>query len=493
METNSTEQQGVATTEVVDTPAGQNINFSPIRAVIRPRTSKSEKVGVLGSLSVLGATIDSFNVYMENAPQLDIGRSLGTAEWAAAVDQAVNCADKGNMFKETVNRPGADWSQTISVEGDDIGPGRPRIAESAAGTLLTGDAALFKIQAELGLGVPFRQQMWHSGITLNFKPSGEDTLSELERRIAGDKNAFGRSTRGMGFGASDIYLRGPAINTALNHVYNSNYVTNDPLELMDILLITDIPGVLVGFLGAQYPSGYPLARPCVVDPSKCNHVTREQISFGNMYWCDRSRLTANQRMFFSKRDQNKKRTEAEVRAYQEEHAYNKAEVVQLSDNVSMILYVPSIASSLDSAYRWVDGIENATAEAFKHDLQSGERSAYLNRQAKATMMRSYAHWVKAFEFADGSRVEDRDTVDSILSSLSADDEIRVKFIEAVGKYIGAVTIAIAAVPSYVCPACNQAQVVENPVDRVLVPVDVVKTFFTLLGLVVTKVNERPLI
>ena len=104
-------------------------------------------------------------------------------------------------------------------------------------------------------------------------------------------------------------------------------------------------------------------------------------------------------------------------------------------------------------------------------------------------MRQYAHWIESVE-AGGSLIDDIESIEQIVDTMSSVDEIRVKYFNEVIKYIDDSTMALIAVPTYECPKCTEAQ--PAPIARFphLLPIDVMSSFFTLLVQKLQKIHSR---
>lgn len=467
-----------------------NVEFNPGKNPRSPRTEATAlKFPPYMGLQLLGTNGAGFNATVDNLPDYSIGKSPANVKWAQAISKASEHLQGGNIFDRSVSREGASWRQSVEHEGEEIAFTKPRLGETS-GSSLVGDAAMFKVQAALNLGATVTIPLWHSGVYLSIRAPKETTLGELSRRIAEEKSTLGRVTNGMVFSNSSIYITSYLLNVIFAHVYDSNLRDSGVENLKEAILVTDIPHLILGFVAAIYPNGYPLSQPCIADHTKCTHVVEELVNIARLAWVDNARLSSAQRALMSRKNSKKKYSLEEVRSYQAMHAYPLTRTVAVNEAISAVLAVPNIAAYEGCGFGWVDGIERMCDDAFKHSLRGNERETYMLEQAKATTLRSYGHWISKFVFDDGSSIDDRDAIEANLEWLSSDGAITDTIFNNIGEYIDETTLAIVAIPSYTCPACNGNQALHNSVSELLIPLEVSRIFFTLLGQRVAQISLR---
>ena len=78
-------------------------------------------------------------------------------------------------------------------------------------------------------------------------------------------------------------------------------------------------------------------------------------------------------------------------------------------------------------------------------------------------------------------VDDRETIEATLNTISTDDDIVTKFLEAVKIYIDDSTVQMIALPSFNCPKCQAPMVDEERKHPLLIPLEPNMLFFTLRG------------
>lgn len=424
------------------------------------------------------ATTEELTHLDEVVPNLQLGTGESGLTWGYSYLEATEHTLNGNALVNTLADENAHWTQKVPFEGDKIGAGRPRFGSSQGG-VISGERALIKTSAALGLGSMVQIPLWRSGIWVSIKAPSESSLLELERRIANEKIELGRATAGMLFSNTGIYTVSYLVNFALQHVYDSSVRDNSPENLKRVIKSPDIPVLLWGLACAIYPKGYPYARPCTTDPVECQHVVNGTLDLGKMFFTDSDALTDRQKRMMVRR--NDKFTEEELKQYQDDHVKGNERRVELNDILSMVIKVPSIKEYESSGFKWVDGIVGMLESSLGTSLKGDQRNSYIKEQAKLTALRQYSHWVKEVQVEDDI-IEDTDTLEQFVGTLSASEEISNGFLEAIGKYIDDSVTSVVAIPRYKCPSCggDQKGDVWDHFHPYLLPVDVVRVFFTLL-------------
>lgn len=429
-------------------------------------------------LAFMDVVLDEYEKRSESYPKVDAKTSDNMERWSEVTNLAVKHASKLDIYKDTAEREDALWRQKVPIDGEELGPSRPRYGSSSSG-VLSGQAALAKINNALGLGATVQIPLWHSGIWVTLKTPTESALLELERRLMLEKEELGRYTFGMAFSNRSVYTTMHLVNFVIDHIYDASVKNITKEYLKSHIRITDIPLLAWGLACAIYPSGYKYARPCTAKPDECGHITTGEVSLGKLIWTDTQALTEQQRRHMSRRAE--KIGDDKLKDYTDSHSRGGPFTFTVNDNIKVRLATPSIREHENSGYRWIDDINRLLEGSLGVSLKGDERDNYIKSQILATTLRQYGHWIKEIEVED-ELIEDNDTIESVLSSLSYHNEIRDKIINEVGKYIDAATISFIAIPKYDCPNCGQEQQgdIHNKAHPQLIPIDALQTFFTLL-------------
>ena len=409
-------------------------------------------------------------------PNLDYTMDEAGETWVKVIAEAgKNMSDIS--FRKTAARHGADWTQRPEFEGETIIPGRPRVLAGKSGERISGERAIMRMTSLMGLGDRIDIPLWHSGIWVTIRTPSDGALLELDKIIALDKVTLGRSSNGTVFSHSSVYMANHIMNLFEDCLYSHRVRDKSPGELRSLIKATDLPLICWGLLCAIYPGGYPYAHPCLTDVDKCQHVSTALINIAKTLWVDNDKLTAYQREFMVSR--NKPRNVDEIIKYQEDGTVIASKEVKLNDDIAIWLKVPTIEGYIESGYAWVEGIISMTDGAFSTKIRGNERDTYISNQALLSSMNQYCHWVDKMVITDGEVLEDVPTIREVLRVMSSDETLRTDFLNAVGDYIEDASVAIIAIDNFECPNCGSMESVDG-VNKYLIPLDVMQTFFTLL-------------
>lgn len=469
-------------------PKAINLNVKLQYPVDKPYTLGDAKA-VFGDpnlhMTFINGTLGDLQETTTNHPNVEVSDDAGTMRWIEALNRGSANLIRNEPFQDSLEAEGGDWQQTVDYAGQPLGISRPRFAE--AGTVLTGERAVMRMTAALGLGTIHQVPLWHTGIWVSFKAPSEAAILELERRVGQRKTTLGRMTNGLVFSNTSVHLINDLLDFALQHVYDTNAKEMSPQYLESIVLVTDIPLILWGLASAIYPNGYPYSRGCISTDKVCNHIFEALLNLSKLMWTDRSKLSEWQTKRMSQR--KTRMSDEDLKRYAEEHKYNQERTVSITDNIRISLAVPTIEQYYNSGNAWIANIIKVMEGAFGEKIGGDERDAYITNQGRLTNLRQYGHWVKQIHIEDAEIGTDRDTVENLMGVLTADEESRDLTLKAVTDYINSVTISLIGLPKHECPVChaNQVSKDEERFSPYVVPLDVAQVFFTLLNQRIYKV------
>lgn len=428
---------------------------------------------------ILRNTVEEFNEKAEEYPQFNPSTGQEGRDWMVAVREAIPHVLIGGAHMRALARDQADWQQSVESEGVRLLIGRPTMG-NVEGQKLTGDRAVMRVQNALGLGSMVQVPLWHSGIWVTIKAPSDSDLLVLERQITEEKITLGRQTNGLIYSNSSVYTVHHLMNFAMQHIYDATIKDVTPDNLKKVIKLTDIPTLVWALACTIYPNGFTFRQPCIDHPDKCQHVTEEHLNLTKLSWVDRSGLTRNQKRHMY--DRTAKYTNEEVLKYQLEGSVADGRKVELNDKLAIHLKVPSVEQYIRSGFAWIEGIVESVEKSMGTTVMGREKNRFITQNGIVTALRQYAHWVDKIVFEDNEVVDDLETIEELLSTLSADEKIYEKFFTAVRDYIDDATISMIAIPSYSCPACGKPMSPEESKHPYLIPLEVIRLFFTLTGL-----------
>lgn len=438
---------------------------------------------------------ETTRVIMDAAPRVGVASNEATREWGETLTEASSVYLLGKIGDSLVEREGADWQQNVSnATGELLRPTRPAI-NARTGQQLTGEAAMMRVRAILGMGSVANVPLWHSGLWISIKSPGDGALLELERRIAANKGELGRTTYGLAFSNSSVYINQAIADFVIEHIYDCSLKDWSADQLKEIILMNDLPLMIHGLLMVIYPNGYNLNQPCIANIVECRHVVKEMVNLSKLCWVDRTALSAEQVSHMSRR--RDKFTMEELKKYQSHHRVANTELVlggAGGATVVATMNVPNLKTYEQTGFSWVNEIQQQVAVSFA-ELSGQERMNYIQNQARLTSIRQYAHWFSRLTLVnregDAEYIEDRSTIDQVIGDLSSEGPIVQKAIDGISEFIDAMTIAFIGVPNFRCPACNKKQITDEEKRHPnLIPLDVGQVFFTLRYQRLQKALER---
>lgn len=474
-------QEPAAPAPTLEAPVAAHQNVEVSAACKTPlKEGQAKKLISDDYLDILQVSLPQFNYAVAQYPNMNVAKGAHGQMWANSLQASIQHHVIGGTFDTSLTREDSMWGQVVEHEGDRICAGRPSFGGADSGPL-TGERAIIKTTALMGLGALVQVPLWHTGIWISFKAPSDASLLELERRIAEEKVNLGRQTNGMVFSNSTVFLMSYLLNFAFKHVYDCSLPDLRLEALKAKIKITDIPSIVWGLACTIYPNGYPLAQPCVDNPEKCQHVAHELLALNKLLFVDNKALTTFQRKLMTKR--RNRFSDEELERYQQEHTRGGERICKINDVVSLRLNVPTIQQYENSGFSWIEGIETMMVESFSQNLRGDERNEYMFEQSQVTKLRQYSHWIDRVLVSSGEdkveTIEDRETIEELMGRMSANQDFATSCLEEISKYIDDSTVALIAIPMYNCPECGASQVPKDSPNPYLIPLDMARIFFTL--------------
>ena len=439
------------------------------------------------TLHLPGGTIEQVRTVIQDGPNVRLDDNKSGRDWAESIRESVDTLPVRGIGDRAASRKSAEYHQTIETEKYPLAAGTPNLNYNN-GDKVGGERAVLRIRSLLGMGSILQIPLWHSGFWITMKAPSEAALLELQRRLIDEKVNLGRNTHGLAFANTSVFISGWLIDFVIAHIYDTTLKGEHDLRKM--IRVLDIPTVIWGLAGTIWPNGFQYSRACIADPEKCNHVIRERLNLGKILWVDRNSLTERQIVHMTNRGGSSMTLES-VQNYLNEFLIGRGRTITVGDQdqIKITFKVPNVEDYINSGYKWVNGIVQMVDASFTTEPNDAARNVRITELGKATNMRQYAHWIETID-GDGILVDDSESIEQIIDTLSSVDTIRKKYFDEIIKFIDDSTMAIVAVPSFECPACQKQQPV--PMDRFphLLPIDVMSSFFTLLVQKLQKIHAR---
>lgn len=446
--------------------------------VFIPLTGEWNPDGI--TLAVPGASEKEMTAAIAAMPNTDLGATQQGREWMTVAQEGYRNATPRQMLAETGDREGSRWEQMVKSERGPLGASRPPRNQDP-NVKLRGEDAVLAVRQAIGLGGVIRIPLWHSGFHITLKTPSDAAILELERRLTEEKVLLGRMTNGMLFSNTSVFIASYLVEFALQHMFASTLKNKD--NIAEKIVSHDIQHLAWGLAVAIWPTGFQYVRSVLGETDAQNKVLRDKIAISKLQWTDTTQLSKWQVNHMSS-VMPSTMTDDSLKKYREEFLNQTPRKVQINDNLSITLKVPSLAEHITNGQKWVNGIVVMTDRVFGMEQDLDDRNKYIFEQGMATYMRQYGHWIESIQ-VNGLEIDDPETIDETISALSADDSIREKFIDFTVKYIEDTTVSMIAVPTV---AASEEQ--KYPRWPHLLPIDAMATFFTLLGQKVSQIRAR---
>jgi len=441
---------------------------------------KVQWVDTLETLAIPEETPERTDQVVASFPNEDINSTPKGAEWSGYLRGSTAVRTRGNWFGEIFEREGSAWRQSVTGQKGKLNAAFPTFKDEP-GSKITGERAMLRVRALVGLGSMIHVPLWHSGfwITLKAPPDGE--LLELHHQLAEEKIRLGRQTWGLSLANNSVFLASSVTDFIIRNSYGTSL--KDPGELRSKISSLDIPTLVWGIACVIWPRGFQYARS-VLDQSGENYrVIKEKLNIPKLFWTDTNALTPWQISHMGNRNGPTMSPET-VQRYRDDFTRGKGREIELAPGLKFMLRVPTLDQYLNSGQKWVNNIVAMADKAFQFPNDAA-RSAFVVSQGKATNMRQFAHWVESID-ADGRLIADEGTIETTLDALSSDDTLRAKFFDEVRKFMEDSTVSTVALPAATAGEREKAL----PRFPHLLPLDTLSTFFILLVQKIQLIESR---
>jgi hypothetical protein len=422
-------------------------------------------------LSLPSDSADVIRAALAARPNVDIADTKQGGEWINALRASEVTVSYKGMLDGATTRQGAAFRQGVASERGILTLGNVKFRDHGD-SKMTGERAVLRMRALLGLGTVIRVPLWHSGFWISLKAPSDAALLELNRKLADEKITLGRQTFGMAFANTSVFFAGWVMDFALAHMYDSTLHPDIEGNLRKHIHADDIPLIAWGLACACWPGGFPYAR-AVLDPEGHEKVIREKLNITKLVWVDNASLTPWQIAHMSKLF-GQTMTGTDLERYRKEFTRGQGREIIVNDKLSFTLRSPTMDQYLNSGHKWVNNIVTMVDKAFAQPTNDTIRDQYIYDQGKATNMRQYSHYVESIKVGD-TIMDDEETIDSAMDALSSDADVRKAFFDGVRQYIRDSAIAVVAIP-----ATEKEDRSTLPRFPNLLVLDVLSVFFILL-------------
>lgn len=438
------------------------------------------------AISLPSGTEENIRKSLRNSPNIKSGLDEVTAKYINVINSSLSTLPFAGGLVGTADRQSANYAQQVPTATIPILGYAPKFKKKE-GVKYTGESARNLIRSAMKLGTVFSVPLWHSGFWITLRSPSDGDLLELYRKITQEKITLGRSTYGLMYSNVSAYTSKALLDFIVDNIYETSLALDDNQDIRNYIQLPDLSLLIWGLACATWPNGFQFNRACITDVDKCKHVISEKLNLSKLLWTDTSSLTERQIQHMTNRQRGSMSVES-VKIFMNDFIRGKERKIDINEDLSFILTMPTAAEHIDAGYRWISHIEEEYGRAMEQN--EATRNDYLLSHAQATGMRQYRHCVKSV-IAMGDEIDGLEDVDNALNDLTARDDIRDEFMSSIAEFLDESIISFIAIPTYKCPACGgmQKPATEGKYPE-LIPLDVTQTFFPLLIQKLQNIRER---
>ncbi len=402
-------------------------------------------------------------------------RKSGSSNLANSHDRA------GGQGLKALNRPDSLFESSITSDKGKIHLALPKLADPTA-PVLTGTAALFRLMALTGRGPIIQVPLVHSGFWVSLRAPSNDILVNMYEQIAQEKIPLGRNTHGLIFSSLSSYTCRIILEVLKDHIHDTTAQLEADQNIFDLIKITDIDMLLIGWARIIWPRGFNLIRTEMsVEGASTGKLISGNVDLSRMIHYDTKAMTPWQKNHLAERGSRSMSIDT-IKRYQEEVSVWKGRNIQYNDAVAVELTVPSISDYFSSSERWINGIVELVESTLTFDGVDELKNQKLRIQAQANIARQYTHWVGKVILGE-QIVVDPTTIDDLINSLNSDPDFSDKFNKAISEYRDDIAVAVVGIPEP-----NFKEVRPGKWNARIIPIDPLSHFFNLLASLVMRLS-----
>ncbi len=367
--------------------------------------------------------------------------------------------------------------------------------------VMSGNVAVTKFAANMGIGETKHVGLWHSGIWVTIRPPKDTDVMNLEIALASNQIKLGRDTNTLIYSNYSVVFNRMVADFIVSHIIDTSVKLPDDVDLKELIKVQDFYILIAAMVSTIYPEGYPIIRNCknslVIedDVPKCTFSVTGDVNPMKLQRTSKKTLTAGNLLHMSKKRPNSVDIK-EVTEYQNSLSCNQEtsfDIVASNGNKTIVtIQSPSLASYIDNGEEWIESIIKKSEELVADSDTDEEKDKKLRDTLSAVVLGVYNIYVTKLTAEDGSTVVDRVTINEVIDLLSGDEAILTTYIKEIREYINKKVISIIATANYICPTCKEEQKDkgETGTFKEFLPINVIEHFFDLVALRTSMMRER---
>ena len=402
-----------------------------------------------------------------------------------------------DQYFDITTRGGAKWRNMLNHGTEESPLYKGLINERGLGKSTSNDssASFNLLSGLLKLGMSAYTPLYHTGIWVKLRAPTAASFIRLDETIASDKVDYGMRTRGDIFSNDAAIVRKHIADFVLDHIESTTAPKDDPDYLKTIIKVEDLNTLMLAMMKARYPDGYPLVQVCSVDPNECSHTTEGLVDLRSLLWVDTTALSARQYAIIN--NVRKRITEEQLQEYQDEFRSGGKGVIHLSteevvdDNivngVTINIEMPTLAKEEDYAVNWIRDTEHEIEELFREKNNPEDRRRKWQDIINTNYFKTYGQYIRSIAIIEAGRKvkefdaeRDPDEIDRFFEIVSGEYVYTQQFFKALKKYMAENVVSVVGILNYECPNCGKKHDTRPGKHHIVLPIDMVSTFFTLV-------------
>ena len=402
-----------------------------------------------------------------------------------------------DQYFDITTRGGAKWRNMLNHGTEESPLYKGLINERGLGKSTTNDnsASFNLLSGLLKLGMSAYTPLYHTGIWVKLRAPTAASFIRLDETIASDKVDYGMRTRGDIFSNDAAIVRKHIADFVLDHIESTTAPKDDPDYLKTIIKVEDLNTLMLAMMKARYPDGYPLVQVCSVDPNECSHTTEGVVDLRSLLWVDTTALSTRQYAIIN--NVRKRITEEQLQEYQDEFRSGGKGVIHLSteevvdDNivngVTINIEMPTLAKEEDYAVNWIRNTEHEIEELFREKNNPEDRRRKWQDIINTNYFKTYGQYIRSIAIIEAGRKvkefdaeRDPDEIDRFFEIVSGEYVYTQQFFKALKKYMAENVVSVVGILNYECPNCGKKHDTRPGKHHIVLPIDMVSTFFTLV-------------
>lgn len=480
-------------------------HFKKKQAVLGTELNDSTLLTVRGTAKTIYAVLERLTVtpeaeqiFAEDPKAIDWLNLLETAQYSFMTNN-------DQLYEATV-RPGSTWVNQVNYGTKDEPQLKGLVSDRKGinpnNKSDTRAISLVKALTVLNMGMPAYVPLYQTGIWLKLRTPTAAAFARLDEAIVNEKIQHGTITHGNIFSNDSVILRKHVANFILEHVEYTNAPSQDIDYLKSIIKDMDLDIMMLGCMLTRYTEGYQYAQICTVNPQECRHIEEGLIDLRTLAHTDESKLTDFQKRIMS----NPRRavTEEDLKRYQDEFKLNsKSRIVvtpegsKLADEdevvfngIAINVEPPTLEQAEEYGLSWIRELERIAENVLREKHSEEERRRRISEEVIVNFFKTYGQWVNSISIYEAGQlireVTDSEELNELFGYLSSDSTYVTIFRNEIRNYINNNIVTVIGTLNYECPNCGKKHDTPEGSHYIVLPMDMLFTFFTLTRYTVTR-------